>query len=357
MMRRFTLPRPGAELERWLFALLIGGGLWAAVIVGIMPLPANMFFRVLLLAGLAVGGSIVVSLVATHVVHRSMSEMADRVATAEQQLRDAERLASVGRVAAGIAHEVGNPLTGISNFAHILRARAAASPEAEVAIAGIEREVERVDRIVNSLLDYARPKAAEPAPFDAGSTLKAAVQLLAAQGVFRRVEIHSSIQDQPISLVGHPHELEQAFVNLLLNAIDAMAAEGTLALYAGRLTPETMLRSPRRSYDEPVQAFERRANPRLDAWRAEHPADEPCAKFVIADSGAGVPRGDSDRIFDPFFTTKPAGDGSGLGLAIVQRIVEEHQGVVWAQKAREGGAAFHIVLPLGAFEKAPTQVS
>jgi signal transduction histidine kinase len=176
--------------------------------------------------------------------------------------------------------------------------------------------------------------------------LRAAVDLLATQGVFRRVHLESAIDERPLALVGDSHELEQAFVNILLNAIDAMEAHGTLALYAGQLTPATMTRAPRRSHDSSAQQFTRPMHPRVDAWRERVAADQPCAKFVIADSGTGVDRANTDRVFDPFFTTKE-GEGSGLGLAIVQRVVEAHNGVVWVQKAREGGAAFHVVLPLG----------
>jgi signal transduction histidine kinase len=280
----------------------------------------------------------------------------ERLARAEQQVRESERLASMGRIAAGIAHEIGNPLTGISNFAHILRSRIGAMPDAEAALNGIEREVDRIDRIVNSMLDYARPQHTAPTPFDAGSTLRAAVDLLSTQGVFRSVHLESSIDDRPLALVGDSRELEQAFVNILLNAIDAMESRGTLALYAGQLTPEAIVHGPRRSMDPATQQFPRPVHPRLNAWRERVAADQPCAKFVIADSGTGVDRENSERVFDPFFTTKD-GEGSGLGLAIVQRVVEAHNGVVWVQKAREGGAAFHVVLPLGSPDGVLQEVS
>lgn len=289
---------------------------------------------------------------------RQVSRATAHLERAEREARQTEHLASVGRVAAGIAHEVGNPLTGISNYAHVLRARVEVTPEVDAALVGIEREIERIDNIVGSLLDYARPGARPPAPFDAAGSLRAAVQLLAAQGVFRRVEVNTAIDDVPLALTGNPHELEQAFVNLLLNAIDAMESHGKLALYAGRMTPDAILRAPRRAVDQAAQKFERRVHPKLEQWRARRPADSPCAKFVIADSGVGIGDAEASRIFDPFFTTKKTGEGTGLGLAIVQRIVDAHEGVVWVQPAREGGAAFHVVLPLDSFgQKTPTELS
>lgn len=301
---------------------------------------------VVALASAVVGG-------AAAVLARARSALRARAAAAraeqlEHALREAERLADVGRVAATVAHEIGNPLTGIANYAHVLRARVSGSPEALAALDGIEHEVARIDRITSSLLGYAKPKLDTPSHFDAGTALRSAVQLLAAQGVFRRVQVHSSIDEAPLEIVGNAHELEQAFVNLLLNAIDAMEAHGTIALYAGRTEPDTALRAPRRSVDAPVQSFERRVDPRLEEWRSHVPGNTPCAKFVVADSGGGIDRTSSDRIFEPFYTTKAAGEGSGLGLAIVQRAIEAHNGVVWVQRAREGGAAFHVLLPLQA---------
>jgi signal transduction histidine kinase len=212
---------------------------------------------------------------------------------------------------------------------------------------------------VGSLLDYARPRPGPPTEFDAASTLRQAVDLLSSQGVFRRVEVQALIGETPLAVVGNPQEFEQAFVNVLLNAIDAMDASGKLAVYAGTTTAESIVRPPpRRSGDAGSAATVTRVvNPRLEEWRAQHEQDAPCAKFVFADSGPGVSDGDEERIFDPFFTTKARNEGSGLGLAIVQRVMDAHGGVVWVQRAREGGAAFHMVLPLGPLPESGTLVS
>ena len=356
MTRRFSISRLSADLEQST-VLLIAGAIAAALgLVVLLPLPAAGTARALSLGAIFAGDALVFAALARRRIARHRARVNERLARAERDVTEAERLASVGRVAAGIAHEIGNPLTGIANYAHVLRSRAGASPEVETALSGIEREVERIDRIVSTLLDYARPHQARAKAFDGSGTLRQAVQLLAAQGVFRRVQVQSTIDASPLALVGDSHELEQVFVNLLLNAIDAMDAEGTLALYAGRLAPAAISRAPRRADDADAQAFERSGNPRFDEWRAHRAADEPCAKFVIADSGPGVDPNDAGRIFEPFFTTKNPDEGSGLGLAIVQRVIEAHDGLVWVQRAREGGAAFHVVLPLGAFGSTPPQL-
>ena len=343
--RRFTTRQLRLSIERNV-VLLVGAavatGLFAFALV---PASITGFARVVTIVAIAGADALVFGLI----IQRRIGRLTARLAHTEREARQTEHLASVGRVAAGIAHEVGNPLTGISNYAHVLRARIDGNAEADAALTGIEREIERIDKIVGSLLDYARPGDRPPAEFDAAQALRAAVQLLADQGVFRRVEVSAAIQNDSLALTGNPHELEQAFVNLLLNAVEAMDAQGKLGLYAGRMTPGDMLRAPQRSVDTSVQAFERHVNPRLVEWGARRPQDLPCAKFVIADSGVGVGDDEAGRIFDPFFTTKKTGEGTGLGLAIVQRIVDAHEGVVWVQPAREGGAAFHVVLPLDAF--------
>ncbi len=345
-----TTRRPNLTSTQGLVFLLLCAIATGAVLFAVLPVPASGFERARTVAEIAgldalLFGGIMIW------VHSRAERAAEAERTAlKHQLAESERLASVGRVAAGIAHEIGNPLTGIANYAHLLRGHTGRSADAATALTGIEREVDRIDRIVGSLLDYARPRRrSQPAAFDGASALRQAVQLLAAQGALGQVAVQTAIEPSPLGLTGNSHELEQVFVNLLLNAIEAMQAKGTISVYAGRLTPDTIMRAPRRSGDAAnASTKERRVNPRLDEWRARHKFSEPCAKFVVADSGPGVTPEQADRIFDPFFTTKSKDDGSGLGLAIVERVIESHDGVVWVQRAREGGAAFHMVLPLKA---------
>jgi signal transduction histidine kinase len=354
MRRRFPSRRFRASVERTV-VLLIGAAIAVPLLV-IVALPAAITGTAR--AVIALGTIAVSTFAAMMLARRHLARLAARLARAERDARQAERLAAVGRVAAGIAHEIGNPLSGISNYTHILRSRVPESSDADAAFTGIARELERIDAIVGGLLDYARPREGNDATFDAARALRGALELLSAQGVLRRVDVRSAIDSEPMSMNGRPHELEQAFLNLLLNAIEAMESKGTLALYAGRSTTEAVAHAPRRSADEARSSFERRVNERLETWRQQRPQDTPCAKFVIADSGSGVDDAQAEQIFDPFFTTKDPDDGTGLGLAIVQRVIEDHEGVVWVQPAREGGAAFHVVLPLEAFgRKAPKDVS
>jgi len=252
----------------------------------------------------------------------------------------AERLNRMtdGRLAAGVAHEVGNPLGAVGTYVEVLRRRGA---DAEVT-AGIAREVERIDRIVRSLLDYARPHEDPLQPVDAGRVAAGAFELLKAQGAFRSVRARVDVSPDAPRILGRAHVLEQALVNLLLNAVDA-APDGEIVIGARRWAYEPGHAPPKRSSD-PAQTAHPRVPERRPS-RIEFAAGEPGALLFVADSGSGVAPGDRDKVFEPFYTTKEPGRGTGLGLAIVARSVDEMGGVVWVDGAREGGAVFKMFFP------------
>src|SRR3989440_349309 len=148
-----------------------------------------------------------------------LNRMTDRLLDAQSQLVRSEKLASIGRLAAGVAHEVGNPLGAIVTYLEVLRRRGAD----EEVTAGIAREVERVDKIVRSLLDYARPQEDPLAPVDTARVVQGAFELLRAQGAFRRLHVELDVGSDVPMVLGRAHVLEQALVHLFLNATDATA--------------------------------------------------------------------------------------------------------------------------------------
>jgi signal transduction histidine kinase len=241
-----------------------------------------------------------------------------------------------------VAHEVGNPLSAIANYVEVMKRRGA-DPEL---VAAIEREAARIDAIVRSLLDYARPRGAERAALDLGEVVQGAVSLLEAQGALRgaRVEVQRDGGVPPV--LGDRAALEQVMVNLLLNAVDAAGQDGRITLAVAPARLGELAESPRRSSDP---AGRHSLGERLERRSGRHlagvPDGSPAAQVVVADSGPGVAPELEGRVFDPFFTTKPPGRGTGLGLAIVQRIVHDHGGRVDVGRAREGGAAFTVTLP------------
>jgi signal transduction histidine kinase len=267
-----------------------------------------------------------------------LNRMTDHLLDAQGQLVRSEKLASIGRLAAGIAHEVGNPLGAIGTYVEVLRRRGA-DPEV---ISGVTGELERLDRIVRGLLDYARPQEEALAPVDAGAVARGVYGLLEAQGALKPVRASLEVAPDLPRMLGRAHLLEQAIVNLVLNAVDA-AGDGVVILAVQAWAYESRRASPKRAGDPPRATFPRR--PESRPARTDFVAGQPGVLMYVADSGPGVPPEDREKVFDPFYTTKEPGRGTGLGLAIVARAVHDMGGVVWVDTAREGGAAFKMFFP------------
>lgn len=245
----------------------------------------------------------------------SVNRMTERLLDAQGLLVRAEKLASVGRLAAGVAHEIGNPLAAIGNYVELLRRRGA-DPDLVVAV---EREAARIDAIVRSLLDYARPRADHRMPVAVPAVVADVVALLDAQGVLRGVALGTDVAPDLPEVLADRSGLEQVLVNLVLNAVDATGTGGTVRV-------------------------------RLFAGDGEGigVASGPVVRVAVEDNGPGIPAELRERIFDPFFTTKAPGRGTGLGLAIVQRIVHDHGGRIDVGASDLGGAAFTVSLPAAA---------
>ena len=275
----------------------------------------------------------------------SVNRMTDHLLEERSHLIRAEKLASVGRLAAGVAHEIGNPLGAINGYAHLLR-RAAADEPSRAAVDGLQREADRIDRIVRGLLDYGRAHPRAASHVDVNGTVHAVHDLLSTQGVLRSVVVTLELAPDPLNVRADRHELEQVFVNLLLNAVDAMPAGGEIVVRTAAVPRErAALAAERRAADPKGTRVERAPSARVTRWLGGHEAGD-VVKVIVADAGSGVSPEMAERIFDPFVTTKEPGRGTGLGLAIVARIIENCGGTVWVESSRAGGAAFHLLLPL-----------
>ena len=270
--------------------------------------------------------------------------MAEELLEAQSQTVRVEKLAGIGRLAAGVAHEIRNPLGAIGTYTEVLRRRGS-DPQV---IGEMHTAIARVDRIVQGLLDYARPGArmrddeAEAAGLtDLNHAVRTALDFLTAQGLLKDHRLVVDL-DESLELVrGERHPLEQMVLNLVVNAAQASPG-GTIAVgTSARRLPER-------------HALGTRNGPAPDArkdWlprprRLDLAPGTAGGLLVVADDGPGVLEADRERVFDPFFTTKEPGAGTGLGLAIVARTVHESGGVVWVDRAREGGAVFKVFLPL-----------
>jgi hypothetical protein len=269
--------------------------------------------------------------------------MAEDLLDAQSHIVRVEKLAGIGQLAAGVAHEVRNPLGAIATYLEVLQRRGA-----DPAVTGeIRRAIDRIERIVQGLMDYGRPPGATPEP-RAATDLNAAVatvaEFLEAQGMFRGHDVAVRFDPAAPPVCGERHALEQVVVNLVANA--CQAAPRT------RVTIGTLSKQLESRVDEPRATDAADQTPRpTRRWaprprRPELPVGSPGVLLYVADDGPGVAEENRERIFDPFFTTKEPGQGTGLGLAIVARTVHESGGVVWVDRAREGGAVFKVFLPL-----------
>jgi C4-dicarboxylate-specific signal transduction histidine kinase len=232
----------------------------------------------------------------------------DALAGARESLARSEKLATVGRLAAGLAHEIGNPLGAITGYVAVARSRLPPGADADLADAleRIDAAAARIDLTVRDLLDFARPSAVAVVPIDLGAALDATLRLARVQPRFRQVELAVDLPPDLPAVLADEHHLAQVLLNLLLNAGDAMDGSGRVAVGA-----------------------------RADGGRV---------LVEIADEGPGIQADDLPRIFDPFFTTKAPGAGSGLGLAICHRIMETFGGEITASSSASGGAVFRLAL-------------
>jgi two-component system, NtrC family, sensor kinase len=274
----------------------------------------------------------------------SLDETNRRLVDAQRELLQAEKLASIGGLAAGVAHEVGNPLGSIFGYVAVLRRRGVD----EEVLGAVEREAGRIDRIVRSLLDYARPPEEHRAPVEVNTAIEDVLLMLREQGTLGGVAVDATLYPGPTTVLGSRHRIDQLFVNLFENAVQAMDGAGRLVVRTHAEEYRGPGPSPaQREGDPPGTDYthlrtERQVNARnADRLRA----GTRVIRVVVADSGPGVAPDHLERIFDPFFTTKEPGEGTGLGLAIVASAVAEIGGRIEASSPDAGGAAFTILIP------------
>ncbi|HVE78320.1 MAG TPA: ATP-binding protein [Gemmatimonadaceae bacterium] len=252
----------------------------------------------------------------THVI--TIGEDVTEWKQAEERFAQSEKLAAIGQLAAGVMHEINNPLATIAACAESLVLRleeltaagVTLPPEADDYLKIVDKEVHRCKRIVDGLLEFSRPRPSEKSDVDVNEVIEQTLFLLKHHSRFKKLGVHTELDGRIGPAVrGNPEQLIQVFMALLINAMDAMGDRGRVSIRTRR--------------------------------------DGRSVVAEITDEGHGIKRSDMSKIFEPFFTTKPPGRGTGLGLSICYSIVAEHGGRIEVDSKPQRGSTFRILLPAG----------
>lgn len=239
-------------------------------------------------------------------LEKKVQQKTQELIRSQEKLVRAERLAATGELAAGIVHELKNPLSAIKVFTTLVEQRYQ-EPEFRQRFGRVvTQQLESLERLVEELLDLARPRVLKRQAVDVNQLLWEASEVLAPQMKAQKVILRRSLSSRVPLVPGDRDRLYQGFFNLLKNALEAQPQGGRISIKSQQ--------------------------------------DRRGVKITVADSGPGLPPKDLDKIFQPFYSTKKG--GSGLGLALVGRVVEEHHGQIQAQNRKEGGTRFNLFLPL-----------
>jgi two-component system sensor histidine kinase HydH len=223
----------------------------------------------------------------------------------QAEVRRTERLAALGRLVAGMAHEIRNPLNSISGYSQHLKGKFGSDTSEGKALDVIVKEVDRLNRVITELLDFSRPQDPELEPLDLSETVRSTLALIAREAASQGVTIVEDLPDKRVMVMGHADTLKQLLLNLSLNALQAMPDGGVLNLQAGIHGKLPFLK--------------------------------------VSDTGPGIPLEKQESIFEPFYTTRES--GTGLGLAIVHRIVLDHEAEIRVESSPGSGAAFIVRFP------------
>jgi two-component system NtrC family sensor kinase len=242
---------------------------------------------------------------------KSFNDMTQQLALAQRQVIQSNKLSSVGRLAAGVAHEINNPLTGVLTYSSFLLKQAEDQPEMKEDLEVIVRETKRCRDIVKGLLDFSRQSVTEKRHVKVNDFVKSACKIVQHQLSLQHTDIDLKLEANLPPILADQNQMQQVLVNLIVNAADAYPEGG------GAVTVETTLVSN----------------------------DTSKIRVRVVDTGCGIPEDRIDKIFEPFYSTK-GGKGTGLGLAIAWGIVEAHNGVFTVNSEPGRGTTFDITLPL-----------
>lgn len=245
-------------------------------------------------------------------LEKMVEEKTEMIKNAQAQLIQSEKLASLGRMAAGVAHEINNPLTGVITFGHFLLKALPPDSQEKKDVEVILEQANRCSSIVKGLLGFSRATTTEKSAVNINDILKGTLDVLGRKADFFNIQILIRLDESLPLVVAGGLQLQQVFMNMIVNAADAMEGGGTLTISTRHVTDDGR----------------------------EH------AEIEFSDTGCGISREDLPKIFEPFFTTKPVGKGTGLGLAVSYGIIQDHDGTISVRSEVGKGTSFLIRLPL-----------
>jgi signal transduction histidine kinase len=239
---------------------------------------------------------------------RKMSSDIEQMQQLNEQLIRTEKLAAMGTLAAGVAHEVNNPLASISSLIQIMRLDSNLDDKTRDNLRLISTQIQRISQVTRDMMDFARIRPAAKSLININETIETGLRLASFDKSFQRLELTKHFEKNLPEVYADADQMQQVFLNLFLNARDAMPAGGEILIKTSENENEIIIE--------------------------------------ISDSGTGIGENDKKKIFDPFFTTKPAGKGTGLGLAVCYGIITAHNGKVEVSSNEAGGTSFAISLPV-----------
>jgi two-component system NtrC family sensor kinase len=256
-------------------------------------------------------------------LEQKVKERTEALRLAEAEVARGEKLASIGQLAAGIAHELNNPLTGVLTFTSLLRKKTPDGSEDAEDLDTVIAETRRCAAIIRRLLDFAREKPPQKAPVDLNALVTDTVRFVERSAALQQIEIALDPDPALPPLQVDADLVKQVLMNILVNAQQAIEDHG-------RITVSTRRVQGKRLCD----------------------ADGPAVEIAIADTGCGIPAENLQRIFDPFFTSKEVGKGTGLGLSVSYGIVKAHGGEIEVESKVGQGSTFRVFLPAPALQPA-----
>ncbi|MEF9438399.1 MAG: ATP-binding protein, partial [Candidatus Mariimomonas ferrooxydans] len=248
----------------------------------------------------------------TQTLEAEIERKTEEIQRTHAGLVQTEKLASLGRMAAGVAHEINSPLTGIITFACLMKKNVSPDSQEAEDLNVIIEQAERCSKIIKNLLTFARAVPSEKGEISINKVLAQTIYMVQNQEKFHNIKFNINMDESDFTTLGDASQFQQIFLNMIINAADAMNGRGTITIATRKIIID----------------------------------DKPYVETAFSDTGCGIPEENLSKLFEPFFTTKPVGKGTGLGLSVSHGIVKHHGGQIEVKSTVGKGTTFFIKLVL-----------